>query len=60
MMQQQLMRKDAKEITQKHRSSPYFREHTQTGHGRMFELLADLTDEDGALTEMEDIESLDD
>lgn len=31
---------------------------TQTGRGRLYELLADLTDEDGALTEMEDFEDL--
>jgi hypothetical protein len=32
---------------------------TQTERGRLFEILADITDEDGALAEMEDLESLD-
>jgi hypothetical protein len=32
----------------------------QSGHGKMFEILADLTDEDGAKAEMEDMESLHD
>ena len=31
---------------------------TQTERGRIFEILADLTDEDSALAEMEDLESL--
>ena len=31
---------------------------TQTGRGRLYEMLADLTDEDGALTELEDFENL--
>ena len=35
---------------------PFIKEDTQTEEGKFFELLADLTDEDGALAEMEDIE----
>lgn len=35
--------------------SPHFGEETQTEHGRMFELLADLTDDDAALAEMQDL-----
>ena len=31
------------------------RHDAQTNRGRIFELLADLTDEDGAYTEMEDL-----
>jgi len=38
--------------------SPYVRQETQTGLGRMFEMLADLTDEDGAYIELEDMEDL--
>lgn len=36
----------------------YLHEDTQTRRGQLFELLADLTDEDGALSEMEDLEAL--
>ena len=32
---------------------------TQSERGKLFEILADLTDDDGALAEMEDLESLD-
>jgi len=35
---------------------PYINQDSQTERGKFFELLADLTDEDGALAEMEDIE----
>jgi hypothetical protein len=34
---------------------PYTNEQTQTRRGRLFEMLADLTDEDGAWSEMEDL-----
>jgi hypothetical protein len=37
---------------------PNIRPDTQTERGKLFELLADLTDEDGALTELQDIEHL--
>lgn len=30
-------------------------ENTQTGRGKLFEMLADMTDEDGALAEMDDL-----
>ncbi len=30
----------------------------QSGRGRLYEMLADLTDEDGALTELEDLDDL--
>ena len=35
--------------------SPYVGEDTQTERGKLFEMLADLTDEDGAYTELEDL-----
>jgi len=38
--------------------SPLAKQETQTGRGRLFEILADLTDEDGAQAEIEDLESL--
>ena len=36
----------------------FAREQTQTGRGRLFEMLADLTDEDGAWAELQDMEDL--
>jgi len=38
----------------------YGQENTQTRRGQMFEMLADLTDEDAAYTEMEDLGDLND
>jgi hypothetical protein len=35
---------------------PSIRENTQTEQGKLFELLADLTDDDGALAEIQDID----
>jgi hypothetical protein len=35
----------------------YARENTQSRRGKLFELLADLTDEDGALADLEDFEA---
>ncbi len=37
---------------------PYVSQNTQSGRARLFEMLADLTDEDGALTEIEDMGDL--
>lgn len=37
---------------------PDIQPETQTNRGRLFEMLADLTDEDGALAELEDLEHL--
>ncbi len=38
--------------------APYATEDTQTKRGRLFEMLADLTDDDGAIAEMEDLSDL--
>ena len=38
--------------------SPYTGQQTQTGRGRLFEMLADLTDEDGAWAELQDMGDL--
>lgn len=61
MMGQQIDKEEAKnQIRQRLESIiPNLDQSTQTRHGETFELLADLTDEDGALAEMEDLESLD-
>ena len=37
----------------------YMDQDTQSERGKLFEILADITDEDGDLAEMEDLESLD-
>ena len=62
LLRQQIDKEDAVEKLQKRWDSvrPHVRLDTQTEWGRLFELLADLTDEDGALAEMEDIENLND
>jgi len=39
--------------------SPYLSQNTQSNRGHLFETLADMTDEDGAVAEMEELESLD-
>ena len=51
-------KKDAQEFLQERLADirPHIGDDTQTERGKLFELLADLTDEDGALAEMEEIE----
>ena len=53
-----ISKKEAQELLQERLTDirPHIGEETQTERGKLFELLADLTDEDGALAEMEDIE----
>ena len=60
MMKDQMVKEEAKELIQKRRESilPYVEEDTQTDYGRLFEMLADLTDEDGALAELQDSEKV--
>ncbi|MFC1923653.1 hypothetical protein ACFLY4_10240, partial [Chloroflexota bacterium] len=55
---QQISKEEAQELLEKRLADlhPFIKEDTQTEKGKFFELLADLTDEDGALAEMEDIE----
>jgi hypothetical protein len=61
-IEQQIDKEEAKEkIRQRLESIIHDRDQaTQSHRGKVFELLADLTDEDGALAEMEDFESLED
>ena len=56
-LRQQMSLEEAQEMLEQRREeiSPYLSEDTQTSRGRLFELLADLTDEDGAYTELEDL-----
>lgn len=51
---------EAEEIIQKRREeiSPNNKESEQTEYGKLFEILADLTEKDGALAEIEDLESM--
>lgn len=53
-----ISKEDTQELLEERLASirPYVNQDTQTERGKFFELLADLTDEDGALAEMEDIE----
>lgn len=55
---QQISKEEAQELLEKRLAEirPYIKEDIQTERGKLFELLADITDEDGALAEMEDIE----
>ena len=57
MMKQQLAKDEADELLKQRQESiqPYIDENTQTDRGRLFELLAELTDEDGALAELQDL-----
>jgi len=58
--QDNIKKEEAKKIIEQRREeiAPYLRDAEQTEYGRLFEILADLTDEDGALAEMEDFASL--
>jgi hypothetical protein len=57
MLEQQVEREEAQQrLTERLESiRPYVGEETQSGRGKLFEMLADLTDEDGALSEIEDL-----
>jgi hypothetical protein len=48
---------EAEQLLQQRRAeiAPLVGKTTQSGRGKLFEMLADLTDEDGALSEMEDM-----
>jgi hypothetical protein len=57
MTEDQIDKKEATEMIQRRRQdiAPYLNEGAQTEYGQIFEMLADLTDEDGALAEIEDM-----
>jgi hypothetical protein len=59
-MQDQIEKEKAKEMIKQRLVSiqPHFGDYPQTTRGQVFEILADLTDENGAVAELEDIESL--
>ena len=56
LLRQRIPTEDAQAMIQDHYRSilPHIRPDTQTKRGQLFEMLADLTDDDGALAEMED------
>lgn len=56
-MERRLSPEEAREQIQKRRVeiTPYAREEPQSGRAKLYEMLADLTDEDGALVEIEDL-----
>jgi hypothetical protein len=57
IMKNQIDNEEASVLIQHRRDSitPYLGEEVQTEYGQLFEFLADLTDEDGALAEIEDM-----
>jgi len=61
ILKDQIEKEEAKEMIN-HRLEnilPYSKKNTQSERGKLFEIFADLTDDDGAIAEMEDLESLD-
>jgi hypothetical protein len=60
LIREQIPKEDTEEIIKQRMESiqPYIEEDSQTYRGRLFELLADLTDEDGALAELEDLDDI--
>jgi hypothetical protein len=58
IMRSIIEKEEAENIIRKRLESilPYSMENTQTDYGRLFEILADLTDEDGVLAELQDLE----
>ena len=60
LLGKKLEKEEAKELIEQRieEIKPYHSKDTQTNRGKLFELLADLTDEDGALAEIQDIEHL--
>jgi hypothetical protein len=60
MLKEQIDKGEAKQMIRQRLESiqPYAREETQTEYGQLFELLADLTDDDEALAEFQDLGDL--
>ena len=57
LLGKKLEKEEAKELIEQRieEIKPYASEEIQTNRGKLFELLADLTDEDGALAELQDL-----
>lgn len=62
LVEQMLDKEAAQKLLEERRNEivPYVSQITQSKRGKLYELLADLLDEDGALTEIEDMGDLDD
>ena len=60
LLRKKLEKEDAQELLKQRWEDiqPDLRKDSQTERGKLFEMLADLTDEDGALAEIQDIEHL--
>ena len=58
MVGERITKEEAEEVLKQRLESisPYLNEDTQTQRGKVFEILAELTDDDGALAEMEDLD----
>ena len=59
-LRQKIEKDEAEDLIRQRRETitPDVKEDTQTERGKLFELLADLTDEYGALAELEDLDNL--
>lgn len=59
-IEQEIARDEAEELIQQRREeiAPYVNQQAQSGRGKLFELFADLTDDDCALAEMDDLGDL--
>ncbi len=57
-LEQRLTREATEEVLQARQEeiAPYVAQATQTGKGKLFELLADMTDDDGAIADLEEME----
>lgn len=57
-----LVKEEVEKLIEERREeiAPYLGKEQQSQRGKLFELLADLTDEDGAYTELEDLGDIDD
>lgn len=62
LLEKQLSHDEAETLIQERLDDvlPYVDGESQSGRGKLFELLADLTDEDGAIAELEDLAGLGD
>ena len=62
LLQERMSKEEAQELIQQRLEDirPEITETNQSERGRLFEMLADLTDEDGAWTEMQDMGNLSD
>lgn len=59
-LEQRLTRQEAEQLleTRQQEIAPFVVKDQQTGRGKLFEMIADLTDDDGAISEMEDLGDL--